>query len=68
MICMKKEKIFMPKPRSVFLLVRCSNCGNEQVIFSSITINMNCRVCDHLLAQKTGGKAKIFGTVLKRLD
>ncbi|MCP8323450.1 MAG: 30S ribosomal protein S27e [Candidatus Methylarchaceae archaeon HK02M2] len=65
---MKREKIFVPKPRSAFLLVRCSNCGNEQVVFSSSTIDIKCKVCEHLLAQKTGGRAKIFGTILKRLD
>ncbi|MCP8305354.1 MAG: 30S ribosomal protein S27e [archaeon] len=65
---MKREKIPVPKPRSAFLLVRCSNCGNEQNVFSSSTIDIRCKVCEGLLAQKTGGRAKIFGTVLKRLD
>ncbi len=65
---MKKERILIPKSRSAFLLVRCSNCGNEQVVFSSPTVDIKCKVCDSLIAQRTGGKAKIFGDVLKRLD
>ncbi|MGQ9469339.1 MAG: 30S ribosomal protein S27e [Nitrososphaerales archaeon] len=65
---MKKERILIPKSRSAFLLIRCFNCGNEQVVFSSTTVDIKCKVCDSLIAQRTGGKAKISGTVLKRLD
>jgi len=65
---MKKERILVPKPRSAFLLIKCSNCGNEQVVFSCPTIDIKCKVCDNLIAQRTGGKAKIFGTVIERLD
>ncbi|NWG09235.1 MAG: 30S ribosomal protein S27e [Nitrososphaerales archaeon] len=65
---MKKERVSMPKPGSAFLLVRCFNCGNEQTVFTSTTIDIKCKVCDSLIAQRTGGKAKVFGTVVKRLD
>ncbi|MCP8314808.1 MAG: 30S ribosomal protein S27e [archaeon] len=65
---MKKERILIPKSRSAFLLVRCSNCGNEQVVFSSPTVDIKCKVCDSLIAQRTGGKAKMLGTVSRRLD
>ncbi|MEM3539283.1 MAG: 30S ribosomal protein S27e [Nitrososphaerales archaeon] len=65
---MKKERILIPKPRSAFLLIKCSNCGNEQVVFSSTTININCKICNNLIAQRTGGKARIFGSVIRRLD
>ncbi|MGB9660063.1 MAG: 30S ribosomal protein S27e [Nitrososphaerales archaeon] len=65
---MKKERILIPKPRSAYLLIKCSNCGNEQVVFSSSTVDIKCKICDNLIAQRTGGKAKIFGTIIKRLD
>jgi small subunit ribosomal protein S27e len=65
---MKKERILIPKPRSAYLLIKCSNCGNEQVVFSSSTVDIKCKICDNLIAQRTGGKAKTFGTIIKRLD
>jgi len=65
---MRKERTLIPKPGSAFILVKCSNCGNEQVLFSSSTIDIKCKICDSLIAQRTGGKAKILGSVLERLD
>ena len=61
------EKL-IPKPRSRFLRVKCPDCGNEQTVFSSTTANINCKVCRSLLAEKSGGKAKITGVVVRRLD
>ena len=65
---MKKERIFVPKPKSAFLLVRCNNCSNEQIIFSSSSKDIFCKICENLLANKTGGNAKIHGKILNRLD
>ncbi len=65
---MRKERILIPKPRSAYLLIKCSNCGNEQAVFSSSTVDIKCKICDSLISQRTGGKAKIFGTIIKRLD
>ncbi|MCS7116653.1 MAG: 30S ribosomal protein S27e [Nitrososphaerota archaeon] len=65
---MRRERILIPRPRSSFILVQCNNCGNEQVVFSATTHDIKCRVCGNLLAEKTGGKAKIIGTQIRRLD
>lgn len=65
---MKRERMPIPKPRSAFLLIRCTNCGNEQVVFSSTTMDIKCRVCDAILSVKTGGKSDILGIIVKRLD
>ncbi|MEM1994060.1 MAG: 30S ribosomal protein S27e [Nitrososphaerales archaeon] len=64
----KRERVLLPKPRSSFLLVQCSNCSNEQVLFSNSTLTVKCSSCGAPIAQNTGGKAKILATVLKRLD
>ena len=64
----KKERILLPKPKSGFLLVQCNKCGNEQIIFSSTTLDIKCKNCETILAEKTGGKANINGTVLRRVD
>ena len=64
----KRERILLPKPRSSFLLVQCTNCGGEQVVFSHSTMLIKCKSCGAPLARNTGGKSEILGTVLKRLD
>jgi small subunit ribosomal protein S27e len=58
----------IPKPRSVFLRVRCPKCGNEQLIFSNTVNKINCNVCGELVAEPTGGRAKINGEVLTVLE
>jgi len=62
------SKILVPKPRSRFILVRCPDCGNEQVVFSHATMTVTCRICGRVLARPTGGKAKIEGVAIKVLD
>ncbi|HJN58040.1 MAG: 30S ribosomal protein S27e [Nitrososphaerales archaeon] len=65
---MKKERISIPQPRSTFLLVQCQKCENEQIIYSMTNNNILCKICDAIIAEKTGGKAKIHGAFIRRLD
>jgi small subunit ribosomal protein S27e len=58
----------IPKPRSVFLRVKCQKCGNEQLIFSNAVNKITCNVCGETLAQPTGGRAEINGEVLTVLE
>ena len=58
----------IPKPRSRFLLVKCKNCGNEQVIFDHSSTVVKCNVCENDLVIPTGGKSKILGEILKVLS
>jgi small subunit ribosomal protein S27e len=58
----------IPKPRSVFLRVKCPKCGNEQLIFSNAVNKINCNVCAELLAEPCGGRAKINGDVQAVLE
>ena len=46
-----------------FVKVKCK-CKNEQVIFSRPASKVNCLVCGELLAEPTGGKAKIVAEVV----
>lgn len=54
----------IPGPRSLFLRVRCSDCGNEQVVFSHATTIIHCNVCGSTLAEPSTGKATIKGEVV----
>jgi small subunit ribosomal protein S27e len=51
----------IPKPHSAFIRVRCSKCGNEQLLYSHATNTIKCNICGETLAEPTGGKAKIKG-------
>ena len=58
----------IPKPSSTFLRVKCPTCGNEQLIFSNAVNKVTCNVCSVVLAEPTGGKAKIKGDVQAVLE
>jgi small subunit ribosomal protein S27e len=49
----------IPKPKSSFLRVRCRKCNNEQDMFSSPVNKVTCNVCGAVLAEPSGGKAKL---------
>ena len=48
-----------------FVRVKCVKCKNEQVIFEKAAGNVKCLVCGEILAESTGGKARIKGEVLE---
>lgn len=65
---MKREREFVPKPRSSYVLIKCPDCGEERVMFSTSARDVTCRGCGRKLAESTGGKVRVDATVLKRLD
>lgn len=65
---MKREREAIPKPRSNFVLVKCPDCGEERIIFSTSTRNITCKGCGRPLADKTGGKVRLQAPLIKRLD
>jgi small subunit ribosomal protein S27e len=54
----------IPRPTSKFLRVRCLSCESEQIVFSNASHEVKCRTCGEVLAEPTGGKAKIKGSVI----
>jgi len=61
------KKDLIPQPRSRFLKVKCTECGNIQIVFSHSTSIVRCKVCNKQLTEPTGGKAKIFGEIIEVL-
>jgi len=55
-----------PRP-PCFLRVRCSDCGNEQVIFSHASSVVKCLVCSKTLAIPRGGKTEIKTSIIEVL-
>ena len=61
------EVDLIPRPRSLFLRVKCNSCGNEQIIFDRASVLVKCKVCDEVLAEPRGGKARIRGEIVQEL-
>ena len=57
----------IPTPKSRFLRVKCPNCGNIQIIFNKAVTIVKCLKCGEVLAEPTGGKARIHGEVVEVL-
>ncbi|HDI31644.1 MAG TPA: 30S ribosomal protein S27e [Thermofilum sp.] len=64
----KKRKILIPEPKSRFVLVKCPDCENEQVVFDRSSSTVKCLVCGRVLVRPTGGKAIIEAQVVRVLD
>ena len=50
-----------------YLLVKCG-CGFEQPVFKYAISKIKCASCGAILAEPTGGTAKIVGKIEKELD
>jgi small subunit ribosomal protein S27e len=53
---------------SSFVNVKCTDCGNVQVVFDRTNTKVSCTVCGSTLALPSGGKALLKGEVLERVD
>jgi len=64
----KKERILYPRPKSNFLLVKCSSCGTERVVYSHAVVPTKCESCGEILTEPTGGRAIIRAQIIRKLD
>ncbi|MEM5766540.1 MAG: 30S ribosomal protein S27e [Candidatus Aenigmatarchaeota archaeon] len=62
-----KIKNIIVLPKSKFLRVLCLKCKNEQIVFSKVVALVKCLKCGEILAEPTGGVARIRGKVLEKL-
>jgi small subunit ribosomal protein S27e len=58
----------MKKSESKFIKVRCKDCENEQVLFNKASTPVSCHICGSKLAIPSGGKAKIKGEILEKIE
>ena len=54
--------------KNKFLKIRCQGCKNEQIIFEGATTKVKCLICDTIIAEPAGGKAKINARVVEILN
>ncbi len=57
-----------PQPKSRFLKVKCTDCGNEQVVFGNSASVVTCLACGKTLVKPHGGKAEILTKIISVLD
>lgn len=50
------------------MLISCKTCESQKIVFSHSTTEVRCPNCDTLLVKPTGGRARIFGAIVKRLS
>ncbi|MFH1256078.1 MAG: 30S ribosomal protein S27e [Candidatus Diapherotrites archaeon] len=55
----------IPRPKTKFIRVKCSSCGNEQNIFSAASTPVKCIVCNHELASTGASKIRLKAKVVK---
>ena len=65
---MKKAHIPIPEPSSRFQRIKCSECEEEQIIYSHTTTVIKCNSCGNSIAEPTGSKAKLFGKVSETIQ
>lgn len=58
----------IPQPKTKFIRVKCSGCGNEQTIFNSAASDVKCNACNQLLAKSKASKIELKAKVLKEMD
>jgi len=56
------------EPVSKFIKVRCPKCKNEQIMFGKASSEVKCLVCGKVLAEPTGGKARVKSRILEVLE
>ncbi len=45
---------------SYFMKVKCTECGNEQIVFSHPAMDVKCLKCNAILLQPRGGKGHLL--------
>ena len=58
----------MVKNKNRFIKVRCSGCKNEQIIFEAAKTQVECLICNAVIAEPKGGKAELKARLVEVLN
>ncbi|MDK2790300.1 MAG: small subunit ribosomal protein S27e [Methanothermococcus sp.] len=58
----------IPKPKSRFLKVQCTDCNSEQVVFGCPSTVVKCTTCGKTLAEPKASKGSIKAKILEVLE
>jgi small subunit ribosomal protein S27e len=56
------------EPESKFIKLRCPKCKNEQIVFGKAATVVKCLVCEKVISEPAGGKARVRARVLEVLQ
>jgi|BEDMetMinimDraft_2_1075160.scaffolds.fasta_scaffold00278_10 small subunit ribosomal protein S27e len=62
----KRKNEIIPRPKSLFIKIKCTNCAAEHITFDHSTAVVKCRNCNEILIVPTGGKAKIRAEIIAK--
>ena len=65
---MKKEHILIPEPNSKFLKISCKECEKENIVYSHASTPVTCKSCGNVIAEPSGGNARIIGKILGTVE
>lgn len=55
-------------PKSKYMRVICKKCKSDQMIYNKVATVVKCNKCGNVLAEPTGGEARILGKVVEVLS
>jgi len=62
---MKKDHVDIPAPSSRFYNIECTDCNEQQVVYSHATTRVFCSQCGSPIASSSGSKARFVGGSVK---
>lgn len=51
-----------------FLRLKCSECDNEQIVFSHAATEVECLVCGEVIAEPAGGHVEVHSELVEQLS
>lgn len=65
---MRKKVNLVQMTKSKYMRVICRKCKSDQMLYNKVATVVKCNKCGTVLAEPTGGEARIYGKVVEVLS
>lgn len=65
---MRKKANFVVMTKSKYMRVICRKCKSDQMLYNKVASVVKCNNCGTILAEPSGGEARIHGRVVEVLS
>ena len=65
---MRKKANLIQLTKSKYMRVICRKCKNDQMLYSKVATVVKCNKCGVVIAEPTGGEARIYAKVVEVLS
>ena len=65
---MRKKVNFIQLTKSKYMRVICRKCKSDQMLYNKVASVVKCNKCGAVLAEPTGGEARIYAKVVEVLS